>query len=171
MDNPWLTTMPRPQWAADNSGAFDAMPSDPTLRRRLRRAMAVDSSQHDAMVHQPDGTLERWDRSLDEELPHAKLRAFLKSKGISADDIEHVCKILDGKALAKDIPPDLPLGGRPTPGGAITPLRDAAMDAAMRIGIDGAIPYVRSPITDDYSTEEMADFAKRFPGVARIKLS
>jgi hypothetical protein len=177
--NPWLITMPRPTYTNEHVGAHDAMPSKPEVRARLKRMMAADHLDHE-------------DHSMDQE-PHGRLRAFLKSRGLSADDIEHVCGLLDG--LAADDPTDLGFGGEPRPGGGKTAFRPdgsgntreelkyrapgpgakdtrrAAMDAVMAVGTDAPPPSRSAYQTPDMSTRALKDFAARWPGAAGIKVS
>jgi hypothetical protein len=44
------------------------------------------------------------------------------------------------------------------------------MDGAMRIGIDGPAPSISTGEIPDTSTRALADFAARYPEVARIKV-
>jgi hypothetical protein len=128
----------------------------------------------------------------DDDYPNSNslpdLADFLRRKGWSADDIEEACRVA-GSALDMTTdaepqgggPPDLPLGGRPTPGKNLTPLKQsAAMDArslASRIGVAtsfgtqnfGAPVTPRRVIGADTSTRALAGFASRWPEVARVK--
>jgi hypothetical protein len=151
------------------------------------RAMAADVSE--AMARHPDGHLVPVDRSLDEAPSLAdRLRDFLRARNLSEDEIEHALWLLDG-GIGEDDPPDAAYGGEPRPGGSMTPLRpdgsgntqteltrrpamDArsmAMDAAMRVGIDGPLPSPGS-YSVDASTAELADFAARWPTISGIKV-
>jgi hypothetical protein len=146
----------------------------------------------EAMVFR-DGRLRRFDAGADAD-PHAEIRAFLKSRGVSDRDVEHVCYLLDGR-LAEDDPPNAAHGGMPRPGGSMTEFKPAgnadpqtelrarppgpgandarrlAMDAAERIIVDRPRPSSPAIEIPDTSERALAEFAARHPDAARIKVN
>lgn len=113
----------------------DVLP--PALRVR-RRALAKDSTSESERMNKMMGGPQRFDKGMDEGEGHAALKAFLRSKGLSEGEVEKACHILDGD-LGEDDPPDF--GGRPTPGGTITPLRNNS-PASLR----GSAPGAEGPL-------------------------
>lgn len=115
----------------------------------------------------------------EEKATIAKILAYLKGK-LSDADLDKVAQLLSGEeARAEDEPP--PFEGRPRPGGRIDALEDHAMDARLRgFGFDSAartrildLPrQQRSLLTTrllEHRNRQAADFARRFPEIARIK--
>jgi hypothetical protein len=120
-----------------STGAHDV--STPQLKRDLRRMLGsakaakllgrlgYDDTMSLTEQEQKDNNNEPIE--LDESDPHGPLVKFLKERGFSDEDIATAIELSNSAASATDEPPDLPTGGRPTPGGELTPLkRKGAMD-------------------------------------------
>jgi hypothetical protein len=175
----------------DEDDDYPSTLANPELAKLLRE-MGLDDEQIEraCAAASNDQAMSCDDAGIDGRL--AKLREYLEKNGTLADaEIEEALEHARA-GMGEDIPPDLPSGGRPTPGGELTPRKNGgAMDAyarrwpeVARIQIDNSIgvqsfgsptpqsKQARRQLATDAarsnSARVQASFFARFPDAAKI---
>jgi hypothetical protein len=109
---------------------------DHETRAAILRMLGIEQPEEGADQEFTDADADKVLRdaaeSPDGESPKDRVMKYLKDKaGLSDDDLATCSRLYDEAEnghVASDLPPDLPGGMRPTPGGTMTPQRKAASD-------------------------------------------